>query len=383
MKRLVLIGGGHSHLFVLEAFGKAPVDKVELTLVDRARHTPYSGMLPGLIAGHYSFLDCHIDLKRLCRYAKIGFIEDEAAHVNLEARRVHLRGGATIEYDFLSLDIGSTPPLDTPGARGFVVPIKPIGTFLQEWVALQSRALANREALKVALVGGGAASVEMALAMGYKLHKLAARPLNLAIITDEAAALAKHNWLVQRSFARLLRRRGVTLRLRSRVDKVESGVLFFPDGSRAGFDCVVWLTGAAAATWPQRAGLATDARGFVAVNDSLQSISHAEVFAAGDIAHQVNHPRPKMGVYAVRQGPALARNLRHALLGETLEAYIPQKRALALISAGNKYAIASWGSACIGGAWVWRWKDRIDRRFVDRFHALTAIGADTQLGVSL
>ena len=80
-----------------------------------------------------------------------------------------------------------------------------------------------------------------------------------------------------------------------------------------------------------------DASGFLAINEFLQSAGGPpEVFAAGDVAASKPYPRPKAGVYAVRQGPPLAANLRASLLGQPLRPFVPQATALALISTGNR-----------------------------------------------
>ena len=166
---------------------------------------------------------------------------------------------------------------------------------------------------------------------------------------------------------RVLQSRGVTLRLGRAVERVDSGRLRLRSGGGVEADVIVWATGASAPLWPRSVGLATDKRGFMLVNERLQSVSHPQVFAAGDIAGVKGHPRPKSGVYAVRAGPPLAENLRRTLRGEQLLEWKPQKEALALISTGDRYAVASRGTLALEGKWVWRWKDWIDRRFMKRY----------------
>jgi selenide,water dikinase len=165
---------------------------------------------------------------------------------------------------------------------------------------------------------------------------------------------------------------GVAVHTDARVERVEAGCLLLADGRRACWDELFWCTGAAAAPWVAASGLQTDARGFLAVSDTLQSLSDQRVFGAGDIATQVNHPRPKAGVYAVRQGPVLARNLRAAALGKPLRTHRPQRRFLSLVSLGDRRAAADRGPFSVSGKWVWRWKDSIDRKFMARFEQLPA-----------
>jgi selenide,water dikinase len=170
-------------------------------------------------------------------------------------------------------------------------------------------------------------------------------------------------------FARALAARRIDLRLGWQASRVLPGRLQGGASARDEIeaDAIVWATGAGAPALLAASALARDAAGFVTVGETLQSTSHANVFAAGVVATMVGHPRPRSGVYAVRQGPPLAHNLRAAVIGAALVRYIPQRRALAIITTGGRHAVATRGDWALAGGWVWRWKDWIDRRFMARY----------------
>jgi selenide,water dikinase len=218
----------------------------------------------------------------------------------------------------------------------------------------------------VVTVGGGAGGVELTLAMQHHMRQAGAQAA-FCVVTDTDAILPGHAAGVRRRLERVMRTRGVAHHVRSRVSEIDAGLARLADGTVIPADYVVWATGASAPAWLREAGLAIDSRGFVLVGETLQSRSHPEVFAAGDVATVERHPRPKSGVYAVRQGPPLAENLGRTLAGTRPERYLPQRVALALISTGDRHAIASWGPLSWEGDWVWRWKDRIDRRFMAQY----------------
>jgi selenide,water dikinase len=376
LKDLVLLGGGHSHVAVLKRFGMRPVPGVRVTLISRVVDTPYSGMLPGLIAGHYSRDDSHIDLQPLARFAGARAVFDEAVGLDLTSRHVRLKDRPPISYDVLSIDIGSTPNLQVAGAAGYTVAVKPIDRLLDRWAALTARLCADDAPKQIAVVGGGAGGVELLLAVQYSLRTLFAQigrnndRLEYHLFTNSDHLLPTHNASVRRRFERVLAERRVHVHRGSAVVEVTGGAIRTADGCTHQIDETLWTTQAAAAPWLAESGLAVDEQGFVQVSRTLQSTSHAGVFAAGDIASMVHDPRPKSGVFAVRQGPPLARNLRRALLGEPLELYRPQRQFLSLISTGDRYAIASRGPLAFEGAWVWRWKDWIDRRFMRAYNTL-------------
>ncbi len=371
---LVLVGGGHAHVDVLKRFGMRPVAGVRLTLITRDVETPYSGMLPGYVAGLYGFGECHIDLVRLARFAGARLIHDEAIGLDRAARQVFSRAHPPIRYDIVSLDIGSTPRLDdVPGAAEHTISVKPIDRFSARWEALLKRAQAEGR-VRLAIVGGGAGGVELALSAQHRLAGLLGTAPEVTLVTREGL-LPSHNRRVRHLFARLLAERGIRALTGNPIVRVEPGRLFAADGSAIPFDEALWVTEAAGAPWLAATGLPLDERGFVVIDEMLRSPADGAVFAAGDIATMPAHKRDKAGVYAVRAGPPLADNLRRALAGRSLRRAVPQKRALALIGTGDGRAVASRGPFAAYGRSLWRLKDWIDRRWMRRYSELPDMAA--------
>jgi len=374
---LVLVGGGHAHVHVLKRFGMRPAPGVRLTLITRDIETPYSGMLPGYVAGLYSFAECHIDLLRLARFAGARLIHDEAIGLDRTGRQMLCDAHPPIRYDLLSLDIGSTPRLgDVPGAAEHTVSVKPIDQFGERWEALLERAR-DLGHLRLALVGGGAGGVELALSAQHRLAELLKAPPEVTLVTREGL-LPSHNKRVRQRFARLLAERGIRVVANNPIVRVEPGRLIAADGAEIGFDEALWVTEAAGAPWLAETGLPLDQRGFVVIDATYQTPVDPAVFAAGDIATMPAHPREKAGVYAVRAGPPLADNLRRALAGQKPRRAVPQRQALALIGTGDGHAVASRGPFAAYGRSLWRLKDWIDRRWMRRYTELPAMGTDDE-----
>jgi selenide,water dikinase len=376
VKDLVLLGGGHAHVAVLRRAGMRPIPGLRLTLVTRDVHTPYSGMLPGFIAGHYSYDECHIDLGPLARFAGARLYHTEVEGLDLGERRVLVRGRPPVAFDLLSINTGSRPrTVDIPGAAEHALPVKPIDQFLQRWEGLKACILESQGPFRVIIVGGGAGGVELSLSIEHCLRRLLAqhgddpRRLHYQLLTDGPHILPTHNAGVRARFERVLGERGIEVRTEHRVIEVTADVVRAADQAPVAANAVLWVTSASAPPWPREAQLAVDAEGFIRVNARLQSPSHPFVFAAGDVA-AMEEPRPKSGVFAVRQGAVLAHNLRRAATGRRLLRYRAQRNFLGLISTGDRYAVASRGRWSAEGAWLWRFKDWIDRRFMQRYNVL-------------
>ena len=389
VKDLVLIGGGHSHIAVLKRFGMKPLAGVRITLIVRDIHTPYSGMLPGYISGHYNYDESHIDLRPLAQFAGARLYHDEAVGFDLDAGKVLCGSRPAVPYDLLSINIGSIPTTaGVPGAAEHVTPVKPITRFVDYWTGVSARVLAHHGSMRIGVVGAGAGGVEMTLAIQHRLkHLLAeqgrdANHLEFHLISNTETILPAFNRTAREKFHRTLAERGVIVHTGRDVIKVEANDILYADGSRLPLDEIFWVTAAGAATWLAETGLDVDAEGFIRLKDTLQSTSHPEVFAAGDIAAVVDHPRPKAGVFAVRQGRPLANNLRRALTGRALKPFAPQKEFLTIVSTGDKNAVASRAGWTVEGRWVWRWKDWIDRRFMRKYSELPDMETDEEVDIA-
>jgi selenide,water dikinase len=377
LRDLVLVGGGHSHVGVLRMFAMNPEPGVRITLICTDIDTPYSGMLPGYISGHYSFDEVHIDLGRLCAFAGARLFHTGVIGIDRKAQKVICNNRPPVPYDLLSINIGSTPQMrHVDGAQALAVPVKPIAQFNQRWLALMDKARqwpTHRGPMTIAVVGAGAGGVELVLSMQYRLRNefkaLLRNPedLQFVLLTSGEHILPTHNPGVRARFAKVLLERKVVVHTHAEVVQVSPGCLHTHDGRTFDADETMWVTQAGGPDWLQSTGLALDKKGFILVHPQLQSLNDPLVFAAGDIASFMERPLEKAGVFAVRMAKPLDENLRRSLRGDKLLAYEPQRHWLALISTGNPFAVASRGSLSFAGAWVWRWKDRIDRAFMRRF----------------
>lgn len=394
---LVLIGGGHAHVHVLKMLGMPEGRKlvleqgIRVTLIARDVHTPYSGMLPGYVAGHYTLDEIHLDLERICRFSNVRLIHASAVSVTYNKN-----GGGMVEcddgrppvrYDALSFDIGSTPAGTPPG---LVTPVKPISQFaakynkLVEKMEKEASLYSPTNPFTLLVVGGGAGGIELACSVEHSLSKVVEQQglskdcVKVVVATRGEDLLVQHNTGVRRIFQRILREKGIDVHYKTTVVDVkptESGkkVTVSKDGVfEIQFDECLWCTNAGASVWmTKNTPFATTPEGFIRVSDTYECINHPGVFAAGDCCHMDLHPRPKAGVFAVRAGPPLKDNLLYFLTQKPLVPHKPQSTFLGLISTGDPYAILSRGSwFALEGWYLWLWKDYIDRKWMEKYTVL-------------
>lgn len=358
VRDLVLVGGGHTHVQVLKSFAAVSLPGVQVTLLTREPQSPYSGMLPGHVAGLYSRAEMHIDLLPLCRAADARLIVGEVTGLDPDGRWVHLKGRPSQRFDWLSLNTGAVPE-----AREDGIPVKPIGRFLPQWERVRAT---QAPGAHIVIVGTGAGGIELAFAMHAARPDFQLTLVGRTVLPGFSGRTRTH--LVQKAAAQ-----GIRLEVGVEADHFLAGQLQLSDGRLLPADEVFWVTDVKAPAWLEQSTLATDQRGFVIVGATLQSASHPHVFAAGDVACLKGQERPKSGVYAVRAGPVLSHNLQAIATDGAMLMFKAQSTFLRLIGTADGSALAEkWGMTLTGRA-MWKWKDYIDRRFIAMFRMPTSM----------
>ncbi len=349
-----------------------PIEGVRFTLLTREAETPYSGMLPGVVAGRYARDEAQIDAGKLVRFAGGRLFRDEAIGIDRVGRRVLCRSRPPVRYDLLSLDIGSRPNTQSvPGAAEHAIPVKPIDSFFERFEGVLARVRAGRSR-RVLLVGGGAGGVELLLSVASRLRREApdAAALEFTLVAASENILPTFPAAFRARFRAIMADRGIAVRAPARVVNVEPGGVTLADGASLAADEILWTTEAAPAAWLAETGLPLDG-GFVSVDATLRAAD--DVFAAGDMIAFAPGAIPRSGVYAVRAGPLLAYNIRAALTGRKLRPYRPQRRALAIVGTGSREAVLTRNGITLAGEWAGRLKEWIDRRWMATYTDLPAM----------
>lgn len=433
LKDLVLVGGGHAHVHVIKMMGMNPIEGLRVTLISKDVESPYSGMIPGYIAGYYSREECHIDLGRLCRFANVIMLHTEVINIDTRRRMVYCSDQRPpIRYDVMSINIGIVPrplsrrdqsyslytstevkpvasrcdlPVDCSHATALVTEVepsdelssrcdlsmnnspcsitavKPIDKFASRWDLLLDKLLRDgfQSTMTIAVVGGGAGGVELCFAVHYRIHQhfeqrgIDPDKIQILLINRGQCILPTHGHQARQIVLRLLEEKSIRLLNATDVCDVSESGLITRDGQCINANEVFWCTQAVGHEWLRRTGLQCDEDAFIEVNASLESANTKHVFACGDICSNLAYPRPKAGVFAVRAGPPLYRNLCRAIHNEPLEDWVPQDIFLGIIGTGYGYAVASKGGLGVEGRHMWKLKDRIDRKWMAGYQELPSM----------
>ena len=372
-RRLVLVGVGHSNLHLLKYLKQNPIAGLEIYVISDCFYTPYSGTLPGYIAEHFSFEDSHIDLIPFVRWSGCQFIYGSVRAIKPKKQTVLLQNGLEFFYDVLSVNVGSVPVLDIPFCANNTIFIKPIAIFIKKLEVVIKDILKKNAPYKLAVIGGGVVAVETALAINYRVRKelqkniKALESLAIDIFTPEAQILTELTTKQRLPLLRILRKANIQIHTQKIISSINENNLVCDELELFQLDSALICTSAIAHNWVRESNLQKDKNGFFLVNSYLQTLDYSSIFASGDTASIINTKIPKAGVYAVRQGELLARNISNYLQKKKLVKYQPQKNFLKIISTGKPYAIFCWRGLVFKGYFFWWFKNKIDNRFLNKY----------------
>ena len=368
---LILMGGGHSHLSVIKYFAMNPIPGLGITLVSKNITAAYSGMMPGYIAGTYNENEIQINLSNLCQYAHVRLIAQEVLAIDAEKQYIELKNQRKIKYDTLSINIGGEPSLNQiKGAKKFAYPIKPISNLINQIKLLKQKFSKTKNA-EIIIIGGGAGGIEIALSVNNFLSDFKnIEKKKITIISKNKSLIPNHNFLAQQSLIKYLIKQEINFITDDKVIEVKKNKILTKKGLIIKSNLNLLVTSISPPKWLSFSNLPLTNDGFIKVNEYLQLNEYKNIFAAGDISSMEKHNLPKAGVFAVRQGPILAKNLHSHIIKKQLTRYKPQKTFLSLIGNGKDFAIASWWKLSLSGKFLWTLKNYIDRSFIKKFNDL-------------
>lgn len=369
-KHVVLVGAGNAHLVFLRRWRMSPWPGVAVTLVSEFAEIPYSAMVPGHIAGDYRWDEITLDLVRFCRSANARLVMSRVTGVDALNSKIEFSDRPPLTCDVLSLGLGSLPAAPSGSVSDeWSFSMRPLVKCVRHLEKLEESLRQSPRPFRLAVIGGGASGCELALAIqqrflkfaGFQVTLLQANRRLLPTFPDRAAQLMGER----------LRAAGIEVRLDACVVSGEAGRLRLASGEELACDGVLWATPAAPPEFLRTSGLSVDDNGFLLVRESLQSLSHAAVFGTGDCVTFLPQPQlPRNGVHAVRQGRVLFDNVRELLHERPLQPFRPQRNCLCLMNTSDGEAILSYGSFTTKGRLVRRWKERIDRAWLESFDSV-------------
>ena len=378
---VVLLGVGHTNAHVLRMWKMKPLDNAQLVCVSNFPQATYSGMMPGVLAGQYEPSAMQIDLVRLCASAGARLIIGEVTGIDHEQQELLFRDRPSLSFDALSIGIGSRPSFSGVelSKDNAIIAVKPMQTFLERFRKKMLDVSATRKTVKIAIVGGGIGSIEIALCLDERLKKSPASlglessscDAEITLVTGGQRVGAGLLESTQDRVAAQFNHRDIKTSTGSRVSSVQSDHLMLKNGTSVHADLVIWATSAVAPDLLGKLDLETDEKGFVATRPTLQAVTSDRIFAVGDSGTIVGNNLVKAGVYAVRQGPILWDNIRRLLWCRKLVDYVPQQGFLKLVNTADGNAIAEYKGRSFYAKWCWWLKDRIDVKFMKMYQNYT------------
>ncbi|MDI6453057.1 NAD(P)/FAD-dependent oxidoreductase [Peloplasma aerotolerans] len=362
IKTLVLVGGGHAHIHILNKYNKKRYQNIKIILISSDTYQYYSGMASGYLEGIYQQDDFRFNLKAICNERGIVFIEDSVVKIDYENQVLHTKGNQKIEYDFLSLNTGSIVKVKKKELGPNVFSVKPLSNLKKIKNAIESLVKLDKS---IVIMGGGAAGIEIALALS--MYQQNDSNIHLTLIDRHNTLLNGSPKRVQEIVTSRMKEVGIETYLGGFVTDINENYVYLENGQKIAFDVLVLASGVAQTSLYKDSNFIVDDSSSMLVNDNLQSLSADNVFGAGDcIQIRNNNLVKKNGVYAIRQAPILWKNILKVIKGKSLKRFKAQKTYLQIISLGQKKGILIYGKLVISGYFAWKIKDLIDTSYMKK-----------------
>lgn len=365
MQKLVLVGAGHAHLYILKQLIEQPIEEIEVTLISPSEYQYYSGMFSGFTEGLYDIDDIRINVEQLCEKAHITWKKEALVSIDPKQKMFLTEQGSVDTYDVISFDIGSlTAHSDTKGVKEYTKRIKPNYYVEQSIKEMQTSD-------KPVIVGGGVAGTELALSLqAWRKKNHIQEPVTL--ISSSERLLEQESEKASKKIAQIVHERGLNLYLNAKATEVNSTKIVLENGMKIPYQDALWLTGPRAPELFKLSKLPVDGKGYLMVESTLQVKEYPSIFGAGDCVTLSHAPdTPKNGVFAIREAPILWENIKGFLTNGEGSHYTPQKRYLAIMSIGYKKGFMLYNPFYYDGKWAWILKHRIDKKFIEPYQQLT------------
>lgn len=365
---VVLVGGGHAHLYLIKKYAKQACPKIKLTLISSYDKQYYSGMASSFLEGVYNEEDFSFDLINICKNAGVEFIEGLATKIDYENKKVICSNSLEMPFDILSLDIGSEVAYqNVAGVKDFAITVKPLINLLSIKKMLDRK---SEDDYSVVIVGGGAVGVELSLALRNYSNTLG-KNIDIAIVEAGDSVLKTYSFKVINKTAEILKKNIIQVYSGETILKVEDKIVLTKNGSKIKYSILIWAVGISANSIFLNSNIPTDNNGYMLVNNFLQSQKYPFIFGAGDCIEFENFNYvKKVGVYAIKEAPVLWENILNYAQNKKLREYRPQKTFLSIISTGKKTAVLFNKGFVLSGKLAWLVKDIIDRSFISKFKNL-------------
>ena len=362
--RLVLIGGGISHIYILSNLAKmikrAP-SSLEMTLISPAGKCFNPGLVGAFMEGICSVNDLLFDLAEICKICGANFLMGEVAKIAVKEQLIGLNDGKCMPFDILSVDIHhQLEGEEIEGVKKFATAVNSFENILYLKKYFQERPVE----CNITMVGSSGRAVELVFALLESARKMKIKA-RLTMIDAAHSILPGYDIDVKHKVSAELKSRQVELILGRRITLVTGDFLIFDDHTLLKHDYLVWSTEPAAGPLFKHSGFTVDDKGFMVVNHYLRSVDASNVFGLGGSIRGRDGSYFKMRDYGKNETAILLANIKNRINRVPLSrTFNPSRKHLQSLSLGNRDGIINYRRVVFRGKLAWRIHHHLHKSFL-------------------